>query len=445
MNKKYKSIIVTATWNRLDLLKEFLAALKKQKDKDFGLILVDNGSEDGSREFLIDEAKEVKELPIWVLLLKENTGFALPNNIGITFATEFFDSDYIIILNNDTIPGVDFIENLHKKTESYLHGNDNKNLDIDKKLFPFLARREDWKIGSFAPLVENYYAKGIVDAAGIKISPDGNAINRGAGEKIFKYRREKEVFGPSGSAALYLKKALLDVALPPENIAALKGWEEKDLENERVWSVAVRRKKELKNRSENKNLNYQFLPIKEFFCSRYFAYFEDVDLVWRLRLKLWGSIYIPEAKILHHHSATSKSYSPFKSFYVHRNQYFNLIRDFSSYYFFVGFGNAIKRYFYLLQSLSKKRGPAAQLAKNSSKGKVVSITVQGWGSVLKNLYWLIKDRYYIQSTSLINIQEFKELSNCPRFRASMEKMIFETHDFLKGRNSSGEADRDRAD
>lgn len=448
LDQKYKSIIVTVNWNRLDLTKQLLTALGKQTVADFGIIIADNGSEDGSREYFIEKAKEVlgKKIPIWVFLLKENMGFALPNNLGITFAAEFLKPDYIILLNNDTVPDSKFIETFQRKADSYLYGSDQKNLEVDKKLFPFLSRREDWKIGSFAPLVENYYASGRVDAAGIRISSDGNAINRGVGEKIFKFKREKEVFGSSGSAVLYLEKALSDVALPPENVAVLKGWEGKPFEKEKIWSVGMRSKKQLRTdsqKTEVKKSNCQYLPIKEFFSSRYFAYFEDVDIDWRLRLRYWGCVYVPEVKILHYHSATAKSYSTFKSFYIHRNQYFNILRDFPSYWVFAGLLNAFKRYFYLMQSLGRKRGPAAQVAKNSSKVSVFLVVIKGWGSVIKNLAGLVRERYYIQSGRSITIAEFKKLVNCSRFRASFEKMIFETPDFLRERKRIGVKNKDR--
>jgi len=433
VKKELKSIIVTATWNKLELLKPFLGALLQQKDRDFGVIIVDNGSDDGTRDFLVEFANKNTKFPVWALLLKENAGFALPNNLGISFATEFLESQYVILLNNDTLPSPDFTEILHKKADSYLNGSDKKNLDIDKKLFPFLSRQGQWRIGSFTPLVENFFARGRVDAAGIKISPDGNAINRGVGEKIFQYKREKEVFGPSGSAALHLKKALLDVALMPQKIATLKSWQRVGFDEEKIWSVSLRSAKKLQTKSDS---NYQYLPVKEFFPSRYFAFFEDVDLAWRLRLKHWGSVYIPQARVLHYHSATAKSYSPFKSYHAHRNQYFNIIRDFPGRYLYIGLWNAFKRYFLLLKSLKYHRGPAAQVAKNSGPAKVFYITLKGWGSVLANIIGLLKERSEIQSCRFIETEEFGELIGCARFRASMAKMIFETHDFLQGHKRS---------
>lgn len=435
---KLKSIIIVPTWNKLDLVKQLISALGKQTDRNFGIIVVDNGSRDGTPEYLEKVSRESKEkdIPVWTLLLRENSGFALANNIGLNFALEFLEFDYFILLNNDTIPDENFVKILHQKAKSYLTGSDKKMLELEKRLFPFLAQKNNWKIGSFAPMVENYYASGIVDAAGIKISPDGNAINRGAGEKTYKYKRDKEVFGPSGSAALHLKKALTDIALPPAYTAVLRGEESQDTKKERVWNVIIGK--------FDKNMLGIIMPVKEIFSSRYFAYFEDVDLAYRLRLRSWGCVYLPEAKVLHYHSATAGAYSPFKSYHIHRNQYFNIIRDYPSYSIFTGLLNAAKRYFYLLKSLIQKKGPTAMVAKNSSPARIFWLVIKGWGSIVANLYGLAKERYTIQSNRLISTLDFNELLFCERFRASLSKMIFETHDFLTEQKKTGASDKGRA-
>jgi hypothetical protein len=434
---KLNSVIIIPTWNKLDLVKQLLEALYKQSDKNFGIIVVDNGSDDGTPEYLtkVSRESEKSDIPIWSLLLRDNRGFALTNNVALTFALEFLEFDYFILLNNDTIPEENFIKILHQKVKSYLAGSDKQVLELEKRLFPFLARKNDWKIGSFAPMVENYYAAGIIDAAGIKISPDGNAINRGAGEKIYKYSRDKEVFGPSGSVALHLKKALNDVALPPVYTAVLRGEKSQDTKKEMVWNVII-------GKSSQKMMGI-LMPVKEIFSSRYFAYFEDVDLAYRLRLRFWGCIYLPGTKALHYHSATAGAYSPFKSYHVHRNQYFNIIRDYPSYAVLTGLYNAFKRYFYLLRSLKLKKGPTAMVAKNSGSFKVFWIVISGWGSIFANLFGLVKERYYIQSNRLINTADFYELLSCERFRANLAKMIFETHDFLTERKKDGESGKDQ--
>lgn len=432
-----KSVVIIPTWNKLELVKQLLAALHKQTDKDFGIIVVDNGSDDGTPEYLTEVSRESEKSdnPIWSLLLRNNKGFALANNVALTFALEFLEFDYFILLNNDTIPEENFIKILHQKVNSYLAGSDKQVLELEKRLFPFLARKNDWKIGSFAPMVENYYASGIIDAAGIRISPDGNAINRGAGEKTYKYSRDKEVFGPSGSVALHLKKALNDIALPPVYTTVLRGEESQDTKKEMVWNVIFGK--------PNQRMMGILMPVKEIFSSRYFAYFEDVDLAYRLRLRSWGCIYLPESRALHYHSATAGAYSLFKSYHIHRNQYFNIVRDYPSQAIFSGLYNAFKRYLYLLRSLKIKKGPTAMVAKNSGPLKVFWIVISGWGSILANLFGLIKERYFIQSNRLISVSDFYELLSCERFRASLAKMIFETHDFLMEQKKNDGSGKDR--
>lgn len=50
MNKKVAAIVVT--FNRITLLKECIEALRKQSYADFSIIVVDNGSTDGTNLWL---------------------------------------------------------------------------------------------------------------------------------------------------------------------------------------------------------------------------------------------------------------------------------------------------------------------------------------------------------------------------------------------------------
>ena len=202
MPSKTRSVIIIPTWNRLDLLKQILSALKNQNDKSFGILVVDNGSSDGTRDFLIKKSQESfqENIPLCSLLLNNNRGFALANNLAFSFAFEFLKPEYFFILNNDTLPDPDFIGKLCDKANHYLE----KDPEIDKKGFPCLAHKKEWRVGSFAPLIENYFNRGMTDSAGVKVYPDGSAINRGMGIPVSKYTSDEEVFGPSGAAAMYL-------------------------------------------------------------------------------------------------------------------------------------------------------------------------------------------------------------------------------------------------
>jgi GT2 family glycosyltransferase len=85
--------IIIVNWNGRDHLDTCLESLAAQTFRDFEVVLVDNGSTDGSVEF-------VRERYPWVKLaeLPENRGFAAGNNAGLAASC----GEYIVTLNNDT-------------------------------------------------------------------------------------------------------------------------------------------------------------------------------------------------------------------------------------------------------------------------------------------------------------------------------------------------------
>ncbi len=64
-----------------------------------------------------------------------------------------------------------------------------------------------------------------------------------------------------------------------------------------------------------------------FFDERYFMYYEDVDLSWRLRARGGRIEYVPTAELRHLHSASSTPWSPRWLFHVERNRLFTLTKD----------------------------------------------------------------------------------------------------------------------
>ena len=87
-----KLSIITLTYNNLVYTKKFIESLYKYT-KDFELIIVDNGSTDGTVEYL----KTLDGLKL--ILNKENQGFSKGNNQGIEIA----QGEYIGFLNNDIL------------------------------------------------------------------------------------------------------------------------------------------------------------------------------------------------------------------------------------------------------------------------------------------------------------------------------------------------------
>jgi GT2 family glycosyltransferase len=62
------------------------------------------------------------------------------------------------------------------------------------------------------------------------------------------------------------------------------------------------------------------------FDTRYFMYFEDVDLSWRASRDGWRLVYTPDSRLHHVHSGSSQEGSPLWIFYVTRNHLFWLIK-----------------------------------------------------------------------------------------------------------------------
>jgi GT2 family glycosyltransferase len=62
------------------------------------------------------------------------------------------------------------------------------------------------------------------------------------------------------------------------------------------------------------------------FDERYFMYYEDMDLSWRLRLRGWKVVYVPESVVEHAHAASSGEWSPFFTFHVDRNRPLMLLK-----------------------------------------------------------------------------------------------------------------------
>lgn len=101
LNKvKPKVSIIVLTYNNLHLTKDCLASIElNTKYDNYEVIVVDNMSTDGTRDYLVDVYTDKEKYKI--ILNEDNLGFAAGNNIGLKVA----DGDILVILNNDTYVG----------------------------------------------------------------------------------------------------------------------------------------------------------------------------------------------------------------------------------------------------------------------------------------------------------------------------------------------------
>ncbi len=96
-NQKAVAVIIV-NWNQKKRLDACLSSLKSKTEyKNYRVIVVDNGSNDGSVEL-------VKQQFRWadLIALAKNYGFSISNNQGISYALKKYSPQYVLLLNNDT-------------------------------------------------------------------------------------------------------------------------------------------------------------------------------------------------------------------------------------------------------------------------------------------------------------------------------------------------------
>jgi GT2 family glycosyltransferase len=105
MNQPHVSIIML-NWKTCERTLVCLAALSQQSYTPLSIIVVDNGSGDGSVERIVDAFPEIV-----VRALPTNTGFAGGVNHALRTALPA-ETEYVLLLNNDVDPVADFVANL---------------------------------------------------------------------------------------------------------------------------------------------------------------------------------------------------------------------------------------------------------------------------------------------------------------------------------------------
>lgn len=189
MNKRL--YVVIPNWNGIDLIRECLESLRHQTVKHH-VIVVDNGSVDGSDQLIRDEFPEVQ-----LLAFPNNAGFAGGVNRGIRPALEQ-GADYIALFNNDAVADPDWLENLAKTAEA----NPRAGMVAAK-----IATQDGTHL----------------DSTGDFYSIWGFAFPRGRGEADtgqYDGTGSRRVFAASGGASLYRAATLEDIGLFDERFFA---------------------------------------------------------------------------------------------------------------------------------------------------------------------------------------------------------------------------------
>jgi len=168
--------VVIPNYNGAAWLRGCLDGLGAQAFEDFRVVLVDNGSTDGSPELACELRPDVQ-----LVRVGENRGFAAAVNLGIA-ATK---SAYVALLNTDTVPGAAWLSALVRA------------LDDGP---PELA--------AAAPRMLRMDDPATIDDAGNTLSWTGAAEKAGHGRPAAEFGHRREIFTPSAGASLYRRSFL---------------------------------------------------------------------------------------------------------------------------------------------------------------------------------------------------------------------------------------------
>lgn len=218
-----KVAVNIVTFNSGRDIKACLESLRSQTFRDFEIHVLDNASSDETLNII--EPFDIA----YLMRSPVNTGFCKAHNeLALRFPSE-----YVLFLNPDTQLSPPFIEELVRALDARPDAASASGK---------LVRMDGTTI----------------DSAGIMMLREQRHLDRGAGQKdAGQFEKPEDIFGPSGAAAVYRKKALDDTAIGGQ-----------------------------------------------YFDEDFFAYREDADLAWRCRLLGWTSIYVPSAVALHRRRVT---------------------------------------------------------------------------------------------------------------------------------------------
>jgi GT2 family glycosyltransferase len=186
--------IIIVNWNGREFLRECLEGLRRQVYRAFSVILVDNGSHDGSIEFVSDNFPEVS-----IVALQDNRGFAGANNVAL----QMVETEFVALLNNDAVPDPLWLKSLVEALEEHPQAG----LAASKMLF--YDRRE------------------MIDRVGDGYTRAGAGLLRGRGLSADCHRTREWVFGACAAAALYRMAMLRDIGFFDEDYFLL--YEDVDL------------------------------------------------------------------------------------------------------------------------------------------------------------------------------------------------------------------------
>lgn len=170
--------VIVVNYNGRHWLERCLVAIREQLTAGDEIILVDNGSTDGSVELVRERISGVR-----VLVLPRNFGFAGGNNAGARVAT----GAYLVFLNNDTIPQAGWLKALREPLDG------------------------DQAIGLATSRIVYLHDPSVIDSAGDGYLRAGGAFKRFHGQDFALANESGDVFGACGAACIVRRDLFVEL------------------------------------------------------------------------------------------------------------------------------------------------------------------------------------------------------------------------------------------
>lgn len=258
--------VIVVNWNGKAIIAGCLDALLEQDTADIGIeiLVVDNGSTDGSPALIIERYPTIRMVP-----LSANLGFTGGVNAGIEVAS----GEIIILVNNDAIADSRFVAEL------------TNALSREPRAAAVTARI----------LLAHRYSRVPAGTAGALVAANGAAwgVNDDDGDALINSTGNEMTLSGNGRD----RDWLVPVRMDHRSAGPVMGFS--------GGAVALRR---------------SAVAGVGGFDDRLFMYYEDSDLSWRLRRAGWVILYEPSAVVHHEHAASSGTVSDFFLFHNERNR-----------------------------------------------------------------------------------------------------------------------------
>lgn len=251
--------LIVLNWNDYKDTKECINSINKLNTRNIQLktIVVDNGSTDGSPKKLDKLLKNKKNTKL--LKNKKNLGYAGGNNAGLRQALET-DTDYIMVLNNDTRLHKNILQEFIKIAKKHPSAGIlspkiyfEKGSEFHKKRY---SKKELGKV--------LWWAGGEIDWNNVYAKHIGvDEVDKG------QYDQVKKIEFATGACMFFKPTALRQVGL---------------------------------------------------FDESYFLYLEDADICMRMKKKKWSILYVPKAVMWHKVAKSSGIGSQLNDYYLTRNR-----------------------------------------------------------------------------------------------------------------------------